>query len=56
MHISDFHAEMTKDVNEFYIMWCKKHREEGGEQWPEEMDEGEWHEQFMAWLETREGD
>ncbi len=47
MTLEDFIGRLNGDVREFRDMWKREH-ENMPDEWPLEMDEGEWFEMFIS--------
>jgi len=52
--VQEFRAVKIDLLLEFSDFWVRQREAEGVDYWPDEMDEIEWHEQFMIWEQTRE--
>lgn len=54
MKVQEFRAVKIDLLLEFSDFWARQREAEGVEDWPDEMDEVEWEEQFILWEQTRE--
>lgn len=52
MSLEEFIEELRGDVNRFYREWQQGQRGENAEHYPNEMDAGEWGEQWLAFQEN----
>lgn len=53
MNILAFSNESKTDIDRFLAVWMNRHKE-SPDDWPIEMEPGEWFEQFLAFLTTPE--
>ncbi len=51
MTLSEFIKEMRSDLDRFEADW-RKRQEDQPDEWPEEMDAGDWLEQFITFTST----
>jgi len=51
MKIDEFRIELLKEVEAFVNKWVQMQESGNPEDWPLEMDHGEWDEQFLSWSE-----
>lgn len=49
MTFEEFISTLQHDIETFKNHWVEEHNYRGPEQYPMEMSEGEWYEQFDAW-------
>lgn len=54
MTLAEFIQDMHNQVDKFQREWLTKNKEDGDNAYPLEMPEGEWNEQFTAWMELEE--
>ena len=51
MTLDEFKATLQGDIETFVMDWKLKHANPAlKDQWPLEMDEGDWHDQFLIWM------
>lgn len=56
MKLEEFHANLCKEVDEF-LQSYKSNQEKDKENWPDDLPDGDWWEQFFAFLSRNsEGD
>lgn len=53
MHIDEFITQLKQEADEFRKYWLKKAKSPPkGEVWPLQMDEPEWYEQFISFMQN----
>lgn len=50
MHLDEAVKAEIKSLEDFKAFWLEKHKTDPGD-WPLELPEGEWFEQYLAWME-----